>query len=187
MATTYLDSFKELIMGANPYAVMHVDSLGKKKVVLAFNSIQEVNLKASSTMTTYPTESNEYRTDGKFRDPNVISVRGIIQRPSLAGQAARALLSYLGGGKSLIDRTKAQLEQYIDVICRLDIQTKSGLYENYSLIGYEIPESLENFGYFEVIMDFQQNLVPTADNEILKRIADAKTIFGGICSKIGLG
>ena len=183
MATTYLDSFKELIIGANPYAVMHVDSLGKKKVVLAFDSIQEVNLKAS----TYPTESNEYRTDGKFRDPNVISVRGIIQRPSLAGQAARALLSYLGGGKSLIDRTKAQLEQYIDVICRLDIQTKSGLYENYSLIGYEIPESLENFGYFEVIMDFQQNLVPTADNEILKRIADAKTIFGGICSKIGLG
>ena len=154
MATTYLDSFKELIMGANPYAVMHVDSLGKKKVVLAFDSIQEVNFKSSSTMTT---ESNEYRTDGKFRDPNVISVRGIIQRPSLAGQAARALLSYLGGGKSLIDRTKAQLEQYIDVICRLDIQTKSGLYENYSLIGYEIPESLENFGYFEVIMDFQQN------------------------------
>lgn len=187
MATTYLDSFKELIMGANPYAIMYVDALGKKKVVLAFDSIHEVNLKVSSTMTTYPTESNEYRTDGKFRNPNVISVRGLIEKSSLAGQAARALLSYVGGGKSLLERTKAQLEQYIDVVCRLDIQTKSGLYENYSLIGYEIPETLDNYGYFEVIMDFQQNLVPTAENEVLLRIADANTIFSGICSKIGIG
>lgn len=186
MAITYLDNFKELIGFAAPYAIIHVAKGGSKKVVLAFDSIQETEFVADTQITTYPTEYNIEMTEYKYRNPNIITVRGVIQRDSFAGEIASSVLAQVGGGASLIDRTRAQLERYARVICRLDIQTKGGLYTNYSLRGYKIPESFDNYGYFEVIMTFQENLLNPSVQPSVAKIADMDTIFGGICSKLEL-
>ena len=186
MAITFLDNFKELLGFAAPYAIIHVAKSGKKSVVLAFDSIQETEFTADTQITTYPTEYNIEMTDYKFRNPNTITVRGVIQRDSFAGEMISSALSAYGGGKSLIDRTRAQLERYCRVICRLDIQTKSGLYQNYSLKGYKVPESYDNYGYYEAVMTFQENLVNPNLQKNIAKISDSDTIFGGICSKLEL-
>jgi len=182
MAVTFLDNLRELVPFFKMYAIMYVSEENPKgEVVLAFDSIQEVNFKAQTNMTTYPTEENKERVDGKFNQPSTLTVRGIIQKGSAAGDAIGEAF-----GVSLYEKTKSELERFIDVVCRLDIQTKNGFYKNYSLIGYEIPESLDNYSYFEVTMEFQQNLVDDFDEPLTKNVSDLKTQVSGWLSKAGI-
>lgn len=182
MAVTFLDNLRELVPYFQQYAILYVSETNPKgEVVLTFDSIHEVNFKAQTNMTSYPTEDNKERIDGKFNQPSTITVRGIIQKGSALTSAVGSALGF-----SLFEKTKAELEKFIDVVCHLDIQTKNGFYKNYSLVGYEIPESLDNYSYFEVIMDFQQNLVDTESNPLTKNISDLKTQVSGWLSKIRL-
>lgn len=182
MAVTFLDNLRELVPYFRQYAIFHVSETNPKgEIVLAFDSIQEVNFKAQTNMTTYPTEENRERVDGKFKQPSTLTVRGIIQKGASVTEAVAGAL-----GLSLYEKTKAELEKFIDVVCHLDIQTKNGFYKNYSLVGYEIPESLDNYSYFEVIMDFQQNLVEGASEPLTKNISDLKTQVSGWLSKVGI-
>lgn len=182
MAVTFLDNQRELVPYFQQYAILYVSEENPKgEVVLAFDSIQEVNFKAQTNMTTYPTEENKERVDGKFNHPSTLTVRGIIQKGS--GVTASIGSAF---GLSLFEKTKAELEKFIDVVCHLDIQTKNGFYKNYSLVGYEIPESLDNYSYFEVLLDFQQNLVDDNSEPLKKNISDLKTQVSGWLSKVGI-
>ncbi len=181
MATTYLDTLRELIPFFKQYAIFYVSDINPKgEIVLAFDAIQETNFKAETAMTSYPTENNQERTDGKYKQPSVLTVRGIIQKNSVTGSAGSAF------GLNLFQKTKNELEKFLNVICRLDIQTKNGFYKNYSLISYEIPENLDNYSYFEVLMTFKENLIPAADQMIVKNISDLNTMVSGWLSKVGL-
>lgn len=184
MALTFLDAFNDLIKSASPYAIYEVEKTGKKNIVLAFDSIQEISVKAGANITSYPTENNIEATDYKFNTPTSISIRGLIQRQSLSSQIVSSLASKIGVGEDLLSKTKSQLDLYLAGIYNLNIQTKSGLYENYSLIGYEIPENYDNYGYMEVVMDFQQNLFPLGSNPLSLNVSDVATVFSGLLSKV---
>jgi len=180
MAITFLDNLRELVPYFQQYAIFYVSETNPNgEVVLAFDSIQEAGFKAQTNMTTYPTEENKERVDGKFNQPSTLTVRGVIQK----GSSITAVISSKLG-ISLFEKTKSELEKFIDVVCHLDIQTKNGFYKNYSLIGYEIPESLDNYSYFEVIMDFQQNLVDDNSEPLKKNLSDLKTQVSGWLSKV---
>lgn len=182
MAVTFLDTLRELVPYFKQYAILYISSTNPNgEVVLAFDSIQETNYKAQTNMTTYPTEENVERVDGKFNQPSTLTVRAVIQKGSAVTEALGAVT-----GLSLFEKTKSELEKFLNVVCHLDIQTKNGLYRNYSLIGYEITENIDNYSLFEVTMDFQQNLVPDNVSPLVKNISDLKTQVSGWLSKVGI-
>lgn len=122
-------------------------------IVFTFDTIEEVSFKASSNVTSYPTETGIKVTDYKYDNPDQITVRGIINRNSYIGK--NHIDSALAKVET-IEKVRTELERYKKGIYKLDIQTKAGLRQGYTLDGFEIPESADNYSLFEVEMSFTQ-------------------------------
>lgn len=150
------------------------------KVALEFNVIEETNFRGSSTVTNYPREDGVMYSDYKYQNPSVLTVNGIVTRKSVIGNLISAALD----GATNVQRMKERLEYYKSGMYPLNIQTKSGLYENYTLESYEIPEDYDSYGLMNVSMTFKEMFKPGDKQETLPNAKD--TISGGISRLLGL-
>lgn len=145
------------------------------KVVMSFDMIEECNYIASTNVTSYPTEAGIYVTDYKYNNPDVIETVGYINKNS-----------YIGGLKGgsvenkaqTIEKMRTELKHYVSGIYKLDIQTKAGLRQSYTLAKYEIPENIDNYSQMQVNMTFQE--VVTFDNANPKFSSDMSTVDAGV-------
>lgn len=162
------------------------DSSSKKTeevVVFSFDTITEAEVRGSANVVGYPIEKGYTVTDYKFQNPNTIHIVGVMERNSIVGNLARRatnkVLSALGYSEFAdpISKLVQDLEYYKSGIYPLNIQTKSGLYKNYTLTDYTIPESFDNYGLLEVEMVFQQ-ILTTSD--VRAKQSDQDTIEGGL-------
>ncbi len=150
------------------------------KVALEFNVIEETNFRGTSTVTSYPREDGVMISDYKYQNPSVLTVNGIVSRKSVVGN----LISLALDGGTNVQRMKERLEYYKSGMYPLNIQTKSGLYENYTLESYEIPEDYDSYGLMNVSMTFKE-MFKTADKQ--ETLPNAKdTISSGISRLLGL-
>lgn len=150
------------------------------KVALEFNVIEEVNFRGTSTVTSYPREDGVLVSDYKYQNPSVLTVNGIVTRKSIVGN----LVSMALDGGTNVQRMKERLQYYKSGMYPLNIQTKSGLYENYTLESYEIPEDYDSYGIMNVAMTFKEMFKPADKQETLPNAKD--TISSGICRLLGL-
>lgn len=123
------------------------------EIVMAFDSIDELRFKASSSVTSYPTELGINAVDYKYDNPDTLEVIGIISRASFVGNRYGQDVS---AKAEAVEKTRTELEHYKSGIYKLDIQTKVGLRQGFTLSDYEIPENIDNYSQFEVTMKFVQ-------------------------------
>lgn len=137
------------------------------EIKFVFDSIDEVNFTSSSNVVSYPTEKGIQATDYKYQNPDVLEVKGVINKNSYIGR--QNIQSNVGKAQS-IEIVRQNLETYKSGIYKLDIQTKAALRKGYTLVTYEIPETIDNYSQFEVTMTFQQvvtfaEIDPAADSD----------------------
>lgn len=152
----------------------------KTRVALSFDVIEETNFRGSSTVTNYPREDGVMVSDYKYQNPSVLTVNGIVSRKSVVGN----LISMALDGGTNVQRMKERLHYYKSGMYPLDIQTKSGLYENYTLESYEIPEDYDSYGLMNVSMTFKEMFKAADRQETLPPAKD--TISSGISRLLGL-
>ncbi len=164
----------------NGYAVYAVQG-SDVKPILIFDTVTESFVRKTASITSYPTESGIMATDYKYMNPSQISIKGVIKRGSLAGSFLQSLIGF----GDPIKKITTELDNYIKGMYALNIQTKTGLYENYALKSYEIPEDYDNYGLCEITAVFQE--IPQM-NETVQNVEDSlkDTINGGIARLIGL-
>lgn len=119
-----------------------ITDASSNEILLRFDTIEDCSYKASSNVTSYPTEMGIMATDYKYRNSDTFKARGLIARRN--------------NNDSDVDLIKSQLDFYQGGMYAMNIQTKSGLRENYTLEGYEIPENIDNYSVLEVDMDFKE-------------------------------
>lgn len=139
-------------------------------VVLKFDTIEDCNYKGASTVTSYPTEYGIEVTDYKYKNSDSITAKGLIARRS--------------NNDSDVDLIRNQLNMYISGMYALNIQMKSGLRENYTLEGYDIPENLDNYSVLEVDMKFKE--IPKFLQQQNRAASDNDTVNTGIVQSGGI-
>lgn len=133
-------------------------------ILLRFDTIEDCSYKASSTVTSYPTEMGIMANDYKYKNADTFQARGLIARRT--------------NNDSDVDLIKSQLELYQSGMYAMNIQTKSGLRENYTLESYEIPENIDNYSILEVDMNFKE--IPKFLSRQNRSPADNDTVQTGV-------
>lgn len=133
-------------------------------IILAFDMIEECSFKASTTVTTYPTERGIQVTDYKYDNPDTLKIKCYVRKSE--------------NNSIMIEKLNTELEQYKSGIYAMNVQTKTALRTNYTLVSYTIPENVDNYGLFEVEMDLQQILNYTEVS--YRAAADKDTVSSGI-------
>lgn len=178
MILGFLNKAWDLLGGT--YSIYEKDKTGKVKIVMRFNTIEEVFFRSTSQVTSYPTESGIMATDYKYDDPDVLTVKGTLKRATIVGGLVNSLL----GGVDSVSQLMTTLEYYKSGMYALNVQTKTALREGYTLQDYEIPEDYDNYGLIEVSMTFKQIL--TVGKKNLVNPSDSDTIPAGIARLVGL-
>lgn len=133
-------------------------------ILLRFDTIEEFEFSATSTVTSYPTEKGIMVNDYKYLNADSFKAKGLIARRS--------------SNSTQIELIKAQLKKYQSGMYGMNVQTKSGLYENYTLENYAISENVDNYGLLEVDMSFKQIL--TINGQTNREAYDDDSVNGGI-------
>ncbi len=154
-----------------------------EEVVFSFDTITEAEVRGSSNVVGYPIEKGYSVTDYKYQNPTNIHIIGLLERSSMLGNLARGALNMLsnklgfGEFADPITKMRTDLEYYKSGLYPLNIQTKSGLYENYTLVDFNLPENFDNYGLMEVEMAFQQ-IMTTGEGK--KNASNQDTVEGGL-------
>lgn len=147
------------------YATSYIITDAKtQEMILRFDTIEESNFNASSSTTSYPTEWGTMAMDYKYDNPDAFEAVGLIARRT--------------ENESDIDDIMKQLEFYKSGMYALNIQTKSGLKENYTLEGYEIVENIDNYSVLEVNMKFKE--IPKFLKVNNRKSSDNDTVSAGV-------
>lgn len=176
--TSLLNAFEK----KSVYAIWYKEEGLEKQQILEFDSIREAEFEATSNVTDYPVENGVSITDYKYDNPDILTVVGVISRTNASLVDINE--AYLLGRDELINKTRQALDRYKRGIYRLQIQTKSGLYDWMTLRDYTIPENYDNYGLFEVEMTFLKIIRP--DEELYpKQVAYSDTIsIGHVFTKV---
>lgn len=134
------------------------------EILLRFDTIEEFEFSATATVTSYPTEKGIMVNDYKYLNADSFKVKGLIARRS--------------NNQNQLELIKAQLKKYQSGMYGMNVQTKSGLYENYTLENYAISENVDNYGLLEVDMSFKQIL--TIGNGNNRESYDDDSVNGGV-------
>lgn len=153
------------------------------KVWLEFDTIDECTTGGSATVTKYPTETGIQVTDYKYRNPDTVSMVGIISEGGLTGFSSIYRRMGKWDRKSAIEAIRTNLDELVSKMTLLTIQTRNaGRRTNMTLTAYEINETYDTFGTMQVTMQFQQ--VPQFDNSgnTTRNASDMNTMDAGIMS-----
>ena len=183
MILGFLKSTWEKIYGDSIYAITE-HRVGTKettvKTVLQCDTIVETNYKASSNVTSYPLETGVHKTDYKYDNPDVITIRGVIASNSYIGRVLRLKFNYEEAKIKIIN----ELDYYKSGLYPLDIKTKSNVWQNFTLESFSIPESLDNYSTLEIEMTFKQIMM--AGDKKPTSPANSSTIPAGLSRLLGV-
>lgn len=182
MELNFLSSITDKL-AKSTYSIYGIDEKGDRKIYLEFDSILECSYNGSSTVTQYPAESGINVTDYKYSNPDQITLKGIISKNGTVGLGALNInYSIFGQDKvSLIETTRQQLNELCRQMKRVNIQTRnSGLRTSFTLSGFEITETPDNYNLLEVDMTFDEVLLFGTDGKLNRSASDKDTQDGGI-------
>ena len=127
-----------------------------------FDSIIECSYNRQIEITDYPFEGENgvmsRATEYAFDRPNTIDMVGIATYDSIAGElAAKAVNAVFDTDlKSKTSEIQEKLNSLTSGIYKVNIQTRSGLRENYTLQSFSIVENFSNYNQLQVKMTFKQ-------------------------------
>lgn len=182
MELNFLSSITDKL-AKSTYSIYGIDEKGDRKIYLEFDSILECSYNGSSTVTQYPAESGINVTDYKYSNPDQITLKGIISKNGTVGLGALNInYSIFGQDKvSLIETTRQQLNELCRQMKRVNIQTRnSGLRTSFTLSGFEITETPDNYNLLEADMTFDEVLLFGTDGKLNRSASDKDTQDGGI-------
>lgn len=179
MEVSFLSDVFDKLFGAT-YAIYTVEN-GKERPVLTFDSIIESGIEGKATIISHPVEQGFKATEYKFSEPSIIEMSGIVSQQSLLGQVGDKLLSFVGMDKGdMIEKTRQTLEEYKKNLYIVNIKTRTGVWENYTLQNYHIKENVDNFGLLDVDMTFQEVMLRPSTYSNVKSATQKPTINTGI-------
>lgn len=154
---------------------------GTDKVWLEFDTIDECTTTGSSTTTKYPTEYGLQVTDYKYKNPDTVTMVGVISEGGLLG--VNSLYSRMGSWdkNTALETIRSNLKELVNKMTLVDIQTRNaGLRKSMTLTSYTINENYDTYGLLEVQMTFQEVIQFTQQGEIVRNVADSKTVNAGV-------
>lgn len=187
MEVSFLSDVFDKLFGAT-YAIYTVEN-GKERPVLTFDSIIESGIEGKATIISHPIEQGFKATEYKFSDPSVIEMNGVVSQSSFLGQKVGSkLLSFAGMDKGdMIEKTRQTLEEYKKNLYVVNIKTRTGIWENYTLQQFHIKENVDNFGLLDVDMTFEEVMLRPNTYANVKSPTQKPTINTGIGEVIKKG
>lgn len=157
-----------------------------REIILTFDSIRESNVDASAEICNIPLETGFKQTEYKYPNPTTIEFTAVIQKSSVLLNKLSDYTDLVKNKEDLIAKTIQVLEEYKNYLIPVNITTKSGAYNNYTLKGYYIPENIDNYSLFEVKTQFEQIMTNVEEQQNYKNKYDTKTVNNGLAQKIKL-
>lgn len=152
---------------------------GREVPVLTFDTIEEFNLTASSTVTSYGIESGVKIADYKYTNPITINVKGIVSRSGITGGGSGTPNPIGTSKKQIIAEMEDKLEELRSNLVLVNIRGRTGrVRKNYTLKQYSINETADNYYLFSVDMSFEE-VIRVGDASHGKKFG-ADTISSGI-------
>ncbi len=156
--------------------------LKDNKVYMEFDMIEDCNYTRQLEISDYPLESSANSTNTRITEyaydtPDIIEMVGYISYESLLYNkiATKIQEDY----KSRLEETKQKLNLLTNGIYRLQIKTRSGTKQYFTLQKYSTPENLDNFTNLQVEMTFKQVTIVADWNNRQRNSDNNNTINAG--------
>lgn len=149
--------------------------LKDNKLYLEFDTIVDCNYERSLQITDFPFESKNGMsriTEYMYPDPDTFTIKAFKSRSSL-------LTNKLINADNEIKQIEQKLSILSKGIYRLQIKTRNGLRQYFTLQKFNMPETYDNFGMLEISMIFKQVITGKDWNNVQRNIEDTNTINGG--------
>lgn len=171
--------FKNILTAlGEAYSVVGVKS---GRIELEFDTIDECTTSGSATVTKYPTENGIQVTDYKYKNPDTVTMVGIVSEGGLTGFSSIYRIMGKWDRKSAIEAIRTNLDMLVSNMTLLNIQTRNaGRRTNMTLTAYEINETYDTFGTMQVTMQFQQVPQFNKVGTVARNAADLNTTDTGI-------
>lgn len=171
--------FKNILTAlGEAYSVVGVKS---GRIELEFDTIDECTTSGSATVTKYPTENGIQVTDYKYKNPDTVTMVGIVSEGGLTGFSSIYRIMGKWDRKSAIEAIRTNLDTLVGNMTLLNIQTRNaGRRTNMTLTAYEINETYDTFGTMQVTMQFQQVPQFNKDGTVARNASDLNTTDTGI-------
>lgn len=151
------------------------------RIELEFDTIDECTTGGSATVTKYPTENGIQVTDYKYKNPDTVTMVGIVSEGGLTGFSSIYRIMGKWDRKSAIEAIRTNLDMLVSNMTLLKIQTRNaGRRTNMTLTAYEINETYDTFGTMQVTMQFQQVPQFNKDGTVARNASDLNTTDTGI-------
>lgn len=151
------------------------------RIELEFDTIDECTTGGSATVTKYPTENGIQVTDYKYKNPDTVTMVGIVSEGGLTGFSSIYRIMGKWDRKSAIEAIRTNLDTLVSNMTMLKIQTRNaGRRTNMTLTAYEINETYDTFGTMQVTMQFQQVPQFNKDGTVARNASDLNTTDTGI-------
>lgn len=151
------------------------------RIELEFDTIDECTTGGSATVTKYPTENGIQVTDYKYKNPDTVTMVGIVSEGGLTGFSSIYRIMGKWDRKSAIEAIRTNLDMLVSNMTLLNIQTRNaGRRTNMTLTAYEINETYDTYGTMQVTMQFQQVPQFNKDGTVARNAADLNTTDTGI-------
>ena len=176
--TSFFENIWDKLVNST-YAI--VDSKDNDKVWLEFDTIDECTTTGSSTTTKYPTEYGIQVTDYKYKNPDTVTMVGVISEGGLL--SISSLFPRMGSWNktNVLEIVRTNLNTLVNKMTLVDIQTRNaGLRKFMTLTSYTVNENYDTYGLLEVQMTFQEVIQFTQQGEIVRNVADSKTVNAGV-------
>lgn len=153
------------------------------RIELEFDTIDECTTSGSATVTKYPTENGIQVTDYKYKNPDTVTMVGIIADSGITGLSTLYRIMGKWDRKSAVEAIRTNLDTLVGNMTLLSIQTRNaGRRTNMTLTAYEINETYDTFGTMQVTMQFQQVPQFNKDGTVARNASDLNTTDTGIMS-----
>ena len=160
------------------YSVVGVKS---GRIELEFDTIDECTTGGSATVTKYPTENGILATDYKYKNPDTVTMVGIIADSGITGLSTLYRVMGKWDRKSAVEAIRTNLDTLVGNMTLLSIQTRNaGRRTNMTLTAYEINETYDTFGTMQVTMQFQQVPQFNKNGTVARNASDLNTTDTGI-------
>jgi hypothetical protein len=171
--------FKNILTAlGEAYSVVGVKS---GRIELEFDTIDECTTGGSATVTKYPTENGILATDYKYKNPDTVTMVGIVSEGGLTGFSSIYRIMGKWDRKSAIEAIRKNLDTLVGNMTLLNIQTRNaGRRTNMTLTAYEINETYDTFGTMQVTMQFQQVPQFNKNGTVARNASDLNTTDTGI-------
>lgn len=173
MNINFLSDIADAFSGRS-YGIFIKDKSGAEKPVLLFDTFEELTFSSKAQMISSPIEGGGQVSDYKYDEPDSISCKGLISRGSTVGDIPGM------SKKGRVDAIIHQLSEYTSGLYDMTVNTRTTRRENFTLTGFSIKESADNFNMLEVDMSFEKIRYIASPENAVKKASDSATVKTGI-------